>query len=38
MLSIFAWALMGFGNIYYGLAKRMLELTVEQVKGKGSLG
>ena len=37
ILSIFAWALGGFGNIYYGLAKRMLELTVEQVKNKGSL-
>jgi len=37
VLSIFAWALMGFGNIYYGLAKRMLELTVEQVKAKGSI-
>jgi alkylation response protein AidB-like acyl-CoA dehydrogenase len=38
VLSIFAWALGGFGNIYYGLAKRMLELSVEQVKNKGSLG
>jgi alkylation response protein AidB-like acyl-CoA dehydrogenase len=38
VLSIFAWALLGFGNIYYGLAKRMLELTIEQVKSKGSLG
>jgi alkylation response protein AidB-like acyl-CoA dehydrogenase len=38
ILSIFAWALGGFGNIYYGLAQRMLELAVEQVKNKGSLG
>ncbi len=38
ILSIFAWALGGFGNIYCGLAQRMLELTVEQVKSKGSLG
>lgn len=38
ILSIFAWALMGFGNIYYGLGQRLLELTVEQVKSKGSLG
>ena len=37
VLSIFAWALMGFGNIYYGLAQRLLELTIEQVKSKGSL-
>ncbi len=38
VLSIFAWALGGFSNVYYGLAERMLELTVEQVKGKTSLG
>jgi alkylation response protein AidB-like acyl-CoA dehydrogenase len=38
VLSIFAWALMGFGNIYYGLAQRLLELTVDHVKSKGSLG
>ena len=37
VLSIFAWALGGFGNVYYGLAQRMLELAVEQVKSKGSL-
>jgi alkylation response protein AidB-like acyl-CoA dehydrogenase len=38
VLSIFAWALGGFSNVYYGLAQRMLELTVEHVKSKGSLG
>lgn len=38
VLSIFAWALGGFGNIYYGLAQRLLELTIEQVKNKTSLG
>src|SRR5258708_30944815 len=38
VLSIFAWALGGFGNIYYGLAQRMLELSIEQVKNKTSLG
>jgi len=38
VLSIFAWALTNFGNIYLGLAQRMLGLTIEQVKGKGSLG
>jgi alkylation response protein AidB-like acyl-CoA dehydrogenase len=38
ILSIFAWALGGFGNVYYGLAQRMLELTVEQVKSKQPLG
>jgi alkylation response protein AidB-like acyl-CoA dehydrogenase len=34
ILSIFAWALGGFSNVYYGLAQRMLELTVEHVKNK----
>ena len=38
VLSIFAWALGGFGNIYYGLAQRLLELSIEQVKSKTSLG
>jgi alkylation response protein AidB-like acyl-CoA dehydrogenase len=38
VLSIFAWALMGFGNIYYGLAQRLLELAIDHVKGKTSLG
>ena len=36
-LGIFAWALIGFGNVYYGLAQRVVELTIEHVKGKGSL-
>jgi alkylation response protein AidB-like acyl-CoA dehydrogenase len=36
VLSIFAWALVGFGNVYYGLAKRALELTVEQMQKKTS--
>jgi alkylation response protein AidB-like acyl-CoA dehydrogenase len=34
ILSIFAWALGGFGNVYYGLAQRMVELAIEQVKSK----
>ena len=32
VLGLFAWALLGFGNIYYGLAHRALDLTVEAVK------
>jgi alkylation response protein AidB-like acyl-CoA dehydrogenase len=32
VLAIFAWALLGFGNIYYGLARRALDLTVQGVK------
>jgi len=38
VLSIFAWALGGFSNVYYGLAERMTELAIEQVKGQSSLG
>jgi alkylation response protein AidB-like acyl-CoA dehydrogenase len=38
VLSIFAWALTNFGNVYYGLASRMVELAIEHVKTKGSVG
>ena len=38
VLGVFAWALMGFGNVYYGLARRALDLTVETVKKKTSIG
>ena len=38
VLGIFAWALINFGNVYYGLAQRVLELTLGHVKSKGSLG
>ncbi len=37
VLAVFAWALMGFGNVYYGLAKRALDLSITSVKSKGSL-
>jgi alkylation response protein AidB-like acyl-CoA dehydrogenase len=37
ILSIFAWALMGFGNIYYGLAKRALDESIAAAKSKNSL-
>jgi len=37
VLAVFAWALMGFGNIYYGLAKRALGQSITAVKSKGSL-
>lgn len=36
-LAILAWALMGFGNIYYGLAKRALDLSITSAKSKGAL-
>jgi alkylation response protein AidB-like acyl-CoA dehydrogenase len=38
VLSIFAWALINFGNVYYGLALRVRDLIVELVKSKTSLG
>jgi len=38
VLGIFAWALINFGNVYYGLAQRVFDLAVEQIKSKGSLG
>jgi alkylation response protein AidB-like acyl-CoA dehydrogenase len=38
VLGIFAWALLGFGNIYYGLARRAVDLTIETVTSKRSLG
>ena len=34
---MFAWALLGFGNIYYGLAKRALDKSISAVKSKRSL-
>ncbi|MGH8179020.1 MAG: acyl-CoA dehydrogenase family protein [Steroidobacter sp.] len=37
VLGLFAWALLGFGNIYYGLAKRALDLTLQSVKTKRSI-
>jgi alkylation response protein AidB-like acyl-CoA dehydrogenase len=37
VLAVFAWALMGFGNIYYGLARRALDKSITTVKTKRSL-
>src|SRR5215469_16572249 len=37
VLSIFAWGLTGFANVYYGIARRALDLTIEQVKNKKSI-
>lgn len=36
--SIFIWALMGFANVYYGLAQYALERSVDTVKKKHSIG
>ena len=38
VLGIFAWALINFGNVYYALAKRAFELTIEHLKTKPSIG
>jgi alkylation response protein AidB-like acyl-CoA dehydrogenase len=35
--AVLAWALMGFGNIYYGLAKRALDQSIAVVKSKNAL-
>jgi alkylation response protein AidB-like acyl-CoA dehydrogenase len=32
VLSIFAWALVGFANVYYGLARRARDLILEALK------
>ena len=37
VLGIFAWALMGFANVYYGNAQHVLDLTIEAVKNKKAL-
>jgi alkylation response protein AidB-like acyl-CoA dehydrogenase len=37
VLGIFAWALLGFGNVYYGLAQRAMDTVVEAVKGKKAM-
>ena len=38
VLGIFAWALVAFANIYYAIAQRALDLAVENVKTKTSVG
>ena len=37
VLAILAWALIGFGNIYYGMAQRALETTLDMVRKKKSI-
>jgi alkylation response protein AidB-like acyl-CoA dehydrogenase len=38
VLGIFAWALVNFGNVYYGIATRAKELVVEMMQSKHSIG
>lgn len=37
VLGVFAWALMGFGNVYFGLAQRMVDMVLKNVKKKKSI-
>jgi alkylation response protein AidB-like acyl-CoA dehydrogenase len=37
VLGIFAWALMGFANVYYGNAQHVLDMTIESVDSKKSM-
>ena len=37
VLSVFAWALMGFANVYYGLAQRALSKSIAATKSKTSV-
>jgi alkylation response protein AidB-like acyl-CoA dehydrogenase len=37
VLGIFAWADIGFGNIYYGLARRVLDETIANLKTRTSI-
>ncbi len=37
LLGLFAWGLTGFSNVYYGLAQRAFDITIESVKKKTSL-
>jgi len=38
VLGIFAWALVNFGNIYYGMAQRAFDIALDWLKSKTSLG
>ena len=37
VLCIFAWAMMGFANVYYAIAQRALDLTLTSIPQKTSL-
>lgn len=37
ILAALMWALVGFGNVYYGMAQRALDMTLDQVKKKRSI-
>lgn len=37
VLGLFMWALEGFANVYYGIAQRAFDITVESIKTKSSI-
>jgi len=37
VIAVFAWALIGFGNIYYGMAERAIEMTVASLQKRTSI-
>jgi alkylation response protein AidB-like acyl-CoA dehydrogenase len=37
IIGFFTWAQVGFANVYYGLALRVREVLIEQLKGKSSI-
>lgn len=37
VLGIFAWALLGFANVYYGIAKRAVDVALPSIKSKTSV-
>jgi alkylation response protein AidB-like acyl-CoA dehydrogenase len=37
VLSIFSWGLLGFANVYYGLGRRALDISVESLKKRQSV-
>jgi alkylation response protein AidB-like acyl-CoA dehydrogenase len=37
IVATFAWALMGFANVYYGIAQRAIDLALPGIKGKTAL-
>src|SRR5690606_3150702 len=37
VVAIFAWALLGFGNVYYGLAQRAMDVALPALRQKSSM-
>jgi alkylation response protein AidB-like acyl-CoA dehydrogenase len=37
IVAMFAWALMGFGNTYYGIAQRAMDLALPAIKSKTAI-